>query len=221
MIVLILFALAAAVTGCQVVGSPDIPATTQAENLEIVHEATRIAQAAQADREAVAATADAVMTEVADLQQANLVLLATVRAGDPPTQGVIVSTDGLGQVPALTPGQRWFTRTGVSQRINEADGCVVSPQITFTMDTPIIYATMRVFNIESGVQLSALWEREGMEMYRDSFVLNRGASEICLWFSIERSEVEFVPGNWTVRLFADGFQLESPLAFTILEPGAS
>ena len=218
MIVLILFALAAAVTGCQVVGSPDIPATTQAENLEIVHEATRIAQAAQADREAVAATADAVMTEVADLQQANLVLLATVRAGDPPTERVVASTDG--QVPVLTPGQRWFTRTGVSQAINEADGCVVSPQITFSTETPIIYATMRAFNIESGVQLSALWEREGAEVYRDSFVLNRGASEICLWFSIERSEVEFLPGNWTVRLFADGFQLESPLAFTIREAGA-
>jgi hypothetical protein len=204
-----------ALTGCQAFAAPDVSATLQAENELIIQEATAIEQAERDDYGAIAATADAVMTEVAGLQQANLVLLATVRAGDPPDQSVIVSMEG--QVPQLTPGQRWFTRTGVSQFINDADGCVVSPQITFTADVPIIYATMRVFNIEPGVQLSALWEREGMEVFRDSFVLSQGAAEICIWFSITQNDAPLTPGNWAVRLFADGAALESPLAFSIQE----
>ncbi len=199
--------------GCQAFSPSDVPATLQAENAQIVQEATSIAQALHDDFAAFAATADAAMTETVGLQQANLVLLATVRAGDPPQQSVIVSMEG--QVPQLTPGQRWFTRTGVSQSINEADGCVVSPQISFTPDTPLIYATMRIFNIEPGVQLSALWEREGTEVFRDSFVLDRGAAEICVWFSISQNDAPLVPGNWAVRLFANGAALESPMAFSI------
>lgn len=199
--------------GCQTFIAPDVSATLQAENEQILQEATAIAQAARNDYEAIASTADAAMTEVAGLQQSNLVLLATVRAGDPPQQKVQVSMEG--QIPQLTPGQRWFTRTGVSQFINEADGCVVSPQISFPADTPLIYATMRVFNIEPGVQLSALWEREGTEVFRDSFVLSNGAAEICIWFSISQNDAPLTPGNWAVRLFANGAQLESPMAFTI------
>jgi hypothetical protein len=200
-------------TGCQAFTAPDVAATLQAENQQIIQEATDIALTAEAEHAAVAAEADAAMTEVAGLQQANLVLLATVRAGDPPQQSVIVSMEG--QVPQLTPGQRWFTRTGVSQSINDADGCVISPQISFTADVPLIYATMKVFNIEPGVRLSALWEREGTEAFRDSFVLSNGAAEICIWFSISQNDAPLTPGNWAVRLFADGAPLESPMAFVI------
>ncbi len=204
--------------GCQALGAPDVPATLQAENAQIVREATLIAEASRNDQAAIEATADTVQTEVAGVQQANLVLLATVRAGDPPDAGVVASTDG--RVPFLTPGQRWFMKTGLSQFINEADGCVVSPQISFDANTPIIYSTMRVYNIESGVQLSAQWEFEGAEVFRDSFVLSNSASEICLWFSMSQEDAEFLPGNWSVRLFADGFQLESPVSFTIRPPEA-
>jgi hypothetical protein len=190
-----------------------VPATLQAENMQILQEATTIAQAARASEEAVMLTAQAVSTQVADVRAVNLVLLATVRAGDPVDERVVSSGESL--VPQLTPGQRWFVRTGVSQFINEADGCVVSPQISFTADAPIIYATLLVYNIESGVELSALWEHEGTEAYRDGFVLNRSAAQICLWFSMEQAEVEFLPGNWTVRMCADGAPLETPISFSI------
>jgi hypothetical protein len=36
-----------------------------------------------------------------------------------------------------------------------------------------------------------------------------------LWFSIDANTVDFLSGNWTVRLFADGAPLESPMAFSI------
>ncbi|MBZ0302124.1 MAG: hypothetical protein K8J31_20410, partial [Anaerolineae bacterium] len=80
--------------GCQALGAPDVAATLQADNNQIVQEATTIARAARLNREAIAATADAASTQTTEIQQVNLVLLATVRAGDPVTQGVVASTDG-------------------------------------------------------------------------------------------------------------------------------
>lgn len=210
--------VAMVVAGCQSFTAPDMPATLQAENQQIILEATQIAASAQADREQVAVTAAAAMTEVANLRQSNQVLLATVRAGDPPEQRVVVGSDTRAGVPEA--GQRWFMKTGLSQGVNEADGCVVSPQITFPSDVAAIYATLRGFNLEPQIQFSAQWEREGIEVYRDSFVLQQGASEICLWFSITQADTDLVPGNWSVRLFANGAQLESPFTFTVVEAGA-
>jgi hypothetical protein len=199
--------------GCQVLDPPDMVATLQTENGEIISEATAIAWAANVDRGRVQATAVSAMTQVASLQSENLELLATVRAGDPPRPRVIAETNS--SSIALTPGQRWFTKTGVSLQINEADGCVVSPQISFSTDVSKIYATMRALNVEAGLQMSVAWAYEGAEVHRESFSLDRDWSEICLWFFIDTSTVEMLPGNWTVQMFADGVGLETPMAFTI------
>ena len=197
---------------CQVVGGPDVSATLQADNQQILMEATTIARSAQADQASVAATADASMTTVADLQGSNLVLLATVRAGDPPSVKVVASTD---QRAEVTPGQQWFLRTGLSQVVDPNDGCVVSPQISFSSDTPTIYMTIEGYNVVSGTRLTAVWEHEGTEVYRDSLVLSRSASEMCVWLSMDQTEVDFTPGNWTVRAFADDQQLGTPETFVI------
>ncbi|MBZ0301509.1 MAG: hypothetical protein K8J31_17310, partial [Anaerolineae bacterium] len=87
-------------------------------------------------------------------------------------------------------------------------------------DTLTIYATLKIYNAQSGTQLTAQWEYESSEVYRDSISLSRSASEICVWLSMSQTDVEMRPGSWTVRLFADGTQLESPVAFTIREPDA-
>lgn len=205
--------------GCQVFAAPDEVATLQAENSGIIQEATAIARSANRDRDTVAATADAASTQAAQIHQANLVLLATVRAGDAPQQRVVVSTEG--QVPDLAPGQSWFVKTGVSASINTTNGCVVAPQIRFASDVPVIYATLRVYNAEAGLTITATWEYEGTEVYRDSVVLSRGAAETCVWFSISPAEVDLRPGNWAARLFAKGAQLESPIAFSIFDSANS
>ncbi len=209
---LMLFLLLA---GCQVLDPPDRVATLQAENINIVQEATAIAQSAQRDRDRIQDLAVSAMTEVGNIQQSNLVLLATVRAGDPVEERVVANADI--QLAQITPGQRWFVRTGVSNFINEADGCVVSPQIAFSADASPIYATVRAFNIEPGVQMSVQWDYEGAEVHREGFTLQQGGSDICLWFSIDQTLVDFAPGNWAVRMFADGFQLETPMTFSIRE----
>ena len=202
--------------GCQVLDPPDRVATLQAENSAIIAEATTIARATNIDRDRVQESSLSVMTEVAAVRASNLELLATVRAGDPPRPRVVAETNSASVT--LTPGQRWFTRTGVSSQINEADGCVIAPQISFSSDIEKIYATMFGLNVEAGLQLSVSWAYEGAEVHQESFTLDRDWGEVCLWFFIDSATVDLLPGNWTVQMFADGFNLETPMAFTI-QPG--
>jgi hypothetical protein len=201
------------IAGCQVFTPPDPVATLQADNNAIIAEATAIARAVDIDRRDVQATAMAAMTEVADLQTGNLELLATVRAGDPPQARVVAQTNSA--LAAQTPGQRWFTKTGVALQINQADGCVVAPQITFPAGVEKIYSTMHALNVEAGLQLSAAWSYEGTEVHQESFTLDRDWSEVCLWFFIDSATVDLLPGHWSVQMYADGVGLESPTAFTI------
>lgn len=208
------------VSGCGALAGPDVPATLQAENLGFVREATQIAQAGAADRALIAATADAAATRVAELQGVNTVLLATVRAGDPPEQGVSVVAQTGGRPAGLAEGQRWFVRTGVATSVRQSDGCVVNPQVSFPADTERIYATVHGYNINAGVIMSVEWLHEGTVVWQESWPVERNWADICMWFYIDREIVDFQPGSWSARLFADGFQLEEPISFTIMEPGA-
>lgn len=180
-----------------------------------VAEATRIAQTAQVEVTVVAATAQAASTEVAAMQSVNAQLLATVRVGDPPERRVVVAN--VGSTPEGAEGQRWFVKTGTSAAVNEADGCVQDAQIEFPSGIPRIYATVRVYNIEPGVRMSATWAYEGDQVWEDAFTVQQGADQLCIWFYVDESYVPLTPGNWSVRLFADGFQLEGPMSFVIRE----
>jgi hypothetical protein len=204
-----------AASGCGVLSRPDVPATLQAENLGFVQEATQIAQAGAADRALIAATADAAATQVAALQGVNTALLATVRAGDPPEPGVRAAAR-TGSAPAgLAEGQRWFVPTGMAASVRESDGCMENPQVSFPADTERIYATVRGYNINAGVVMGVEWLYEGTSVWQEQWPVERNWPDICMWFYIDPATVDFQPGNWSARLFADGFQLEQPLTFSI------
>ncbi len=162
-------------------------------------------------------TAQAVGTKIAEIQAVNSVLLATVRAGDP-AGGVVVDT--IATPVGLDPNRRWFVKTGTSESVSEVDGCVEDPHITFSVDTQQIFATVRAFNIQSGTLMSVQWYYEGNEVWQDSWTVPQNSADLCIWFDIQPSYLEFKPGNWSVRLFADGFQLEDPMAFAMTESDA-
>lgn len=208
-------------SGCSALAGPDVPATLQAENMGFVAEATQIAQAGAADRALIAATAAAAETRVAELQGVNAVLLATVRAGDPLEQGVSVVAQTGSRPASVAEGQRWFVRTGTASSVRESDGCVVDPQVRFPADVERIYATVHGYNVGAGVVMSVEWLYEGTPVWQESWPLARSWADICMWFYIDPTTVDFRPGNWSVRLFADGFQLEEALIFTIENPTAA
>ncbi len=210
----IVILLVLVVSGCQVLNQPDMPATLQAENMGYVVEATEIAQTITGRAAEIQLTADASATEIAQMRVVNQVLLATVRAGDPQgVQGVVANT--ITTPVGLEAGQRWFVKTGTSARVRSGDGCVEDPRLSFATTAEQIYATVRAFNIQAGVVMSAQWYYEGNPVWEDSWALDRNSADICMWFDITPNNVEFQPGSWSVRLFADGFQLEEAMTFSI------
>ncbi|MBZ0291128.1 MAG: hypothetical protein K8L99_01050 [Anaerolineae bacterium] len=201
-------------SGCQVLSPPDVPATLQSENLGYVAQATEIAQRATSEAEDVRMTAEAAGTQAAEIQMVNRVLLATVRARDPLDSGsVVVNT--IATPVGLDPNRRWFVKTGTSASIRESDGCVEDARVQFDASVQRIYATLIVYNITSGVQMSASWYYEGNPIREDSWVVDRNADQLCIWFDISSDVVDLAPGSWSVRLFADGAQLEEAMTFTI------
>lgn len=201
--------------GCEALGGANVPATLQAENLGYIAEATRIAQSFNRDAQRVEVTSAAALTEVASMQQANAELLVTVRAGETPLPAREVLMDS---IPIqLEAGQRWFVKIGTSTHIRESDSCISQPQIVFQNGVSRIYAGVRAYNIEAGVRMSASWSYEGEVVHEEAWDLNRGSSNICMWFALDSSQVALSPGSWAVRLFADGFQLEEAMTFTIIE----
>jgi len=203
------------VSGCEAFSGPDMPATFQAESRLYVAEATAIAVTAQADAQRVEVTAQAAETKIAEIQAMNAVLLATAYAGDT-SQGVVVDT--FATPVDLDPNRRWFVKTGVSDRVRDSDGCVEGAHVNFPVDSTQIFATVQAFNIQAGTLMSVQWFYEGSEVWQDSWTVPQNSANLCIWFDIQPSYVEFKPGSWSVRLFADGFQLEDPMSFSMTEP---
>ncbi len=208
----ILLCLVLALCACQSLAPPDHGATQRARERRILNEATSIARAADTDRQRVMATVELQATKISALQRENAGLLVTVRAGDAPAQRVVAGT---GQRPPLTPGSRWFAKTGISRFIDTVNDCVISPQISFTNDASILYVTWKAWNVAAGLRMSVQWWYEGQPVHSEDYPLTRAWSEACFWFSITPEMVPFTPGSWTVQIFANGASLESPQSFSM------
>lgn len=199
---------------CQTLTPPDANATLRARERQILGEATSIARAGSRDLQQARATVEMQETGIAALQRDNAELLVTVRAGDEET--LRPSSFSLPRGP-LTPGARWFAKTGLSRFISPQTGCVVSPQISFTSDAQVLYVTLRAWNVRAGLQLSVQWWHESEPVHSEAWVLPADSAENCYWFSLTPDLAPFVAGSWRVQLYADGAALETPQSFTFRE----
>lgn len=214
---IVIFVLAAALLiGCSSGTAASHQATLRAETDGYVAEATAIRQAADSDLERIASTVVALEAEVLHRAAVNVQLNATLQAMLPAVSRSAVNAGGAATPEAILRGERWFIKTGMSSQVSESDGCSQTPESDFATTTSRIYATFKAFNIDGGTPLSASWAHDGQTVHEESFNLEGGAGEICLWFYIDPETVEFVPGLWTVQLYAEGFPLESAMPFQIL-----
>lgn len=215
--VLMILLLTAAVASCQAFDRVDLYGTAQAENAAFDDEISTMTAVAQEARFVAAGTLEAGETAVARVNGVNQQLMATLQRQVTPTPRM--ENQGVQELdPTLLAqfaGRRLFVKTGTSTSINPADGCIVNPNVFFQETDTRIYGTLKVFNLNSGVRLRAEWKREGVPVWEDVWVVDRDYSEICVWFYIEPSYVAFTPGTWSVEMFADGFSLEGPMAFSI------
>ena len=211
---LTLLSLVISLCACQSLAPPDANATLRARERQILGEATSIARAASQDLQQVRATVELQETGIAAMKQGNAELLVTVRAGE--EEALRLSSITLPQGP-LTPGARWFAKTGLSRFISPQTGCVISPQISFTNDAEVLYVTVRAWNVRAGLQLSVQWWHESEPVHSEAFVLPADRTDECYWFSLTPDLAPFVTGSWRVQLYADGAALETPQSFTFRE----
>jgi len=232
------------VIGCSTLGGEDIPGTAAAQSTAYADEATAMVSDLQAQGTAVQSTAVFAETYVTQMDGINRQMVATLRAAVPPTQQVVQGRDtsqplisgleGLPQenlpdnVDASGAGAGAGAGTGVSgitefqpvqtaSSVRASDGCADVVTTEFTVDSTIIYATTRAFNMRAGTDMNVEWSFEGQVVYSWQFVVDVDDADYCLWFSMTPQDAPFTPGDWSVRMLANGAPLPSPANFRIVE----
>ncbi|MCL4251550.1 MAG: hypothetical protein KJ065_25595 [Anaerolineae bacterium] len=226
--------------GCNALSSEDIPGTVAVESTAYAAEATTLARDLQAQGTAIYATAVYAETYVTQMDGINRQMVATLRAALPPTQQVVQGRDtsqplisGLEGVPleelpgaAQTPsgagagagsGITEFQPVQTASSVRSSDGCADVLANEFGLDTPIIYATTRAFNMRAGTEMGVEWLFGGQVVYSWQFVVDVDDADYCLWFSITPQDAPFTPGDWSVRMLANGAPLPAAATFRIVE----
>lgn len=201
-------------SGCRALEGQYTLATVQAQNTAFVAEATMIFETAEAEGTSVFATSQAADTAIAESSNVNLQLMATARAIIPPTQPRVGSSD-LGIDEAIMSGETQFVDIALAGSIRDSDGCASNLRSQFTMQDTRIYITARALNIRARTQMRVEWRKEGVIAWYDNFIVQDDAEELCIWFDIATSFVNFSPGSWSVVMYAGLTEIPPALNFTI------
>jgi hypothetical protein len=195
------------VAACQNIGE-DVPGTLTAGPAVLETEAAQMAGAGQQDQAVAAGTIAAGETQVAERYSINDQLFATIAVGSTPTIALIVGQAPLNQSDMMVNGERLLTQTGISLTVNQSNGCVIDPRGSFQRDEiTTIYATAQVINASGSLELRADWFHEGELITQTYWTVNPVTSPTCFWASIDRSDTDFPPGDYTVQMYLDNSPL--------------
>ncbi len=96
-----------------------------------------------------------------------------------------------------------------------ADDCAAAPSSSFSSATRGIYAVVRVTGLTPRNVVTYRWQREGIEVWVDSWSPRANVDNACIWYYLTPAEVEFTAGNWGVEVVIDDQIIEPLTAFTI------
>lgn len=207
------------ITGCGTTVFQNQPATLSAENRAYVTEAAAIRGTLQAQDVNVRATAVAAETLVAQEGAINAVLLATVRAGDPPTVQVRTQFDRtIGnrgtaepvQIMADGPGGN-VTDAYTTSNIRDADGCGQDRQTQFEEGVFRVYAVQEVQQIPANTVVGIEWYYDGALALSDQLRVTEAANSLCVWFYVE----PYSTGNWSMQFLSNGVEVGQRVAFRV------
>lgn len=209
-------------------------ATNVSLNTQIA--ALRETATVQADR--ILVTVEYMGTLVRQAEDQNSFLRATLAARGVDTSGVgsvdpsqvtPIAPANNNAPPAATP-----EATGETQSLNPAeivgpaltnivmaegvgsDDCALGAASSFSSGAERIYVVATAFNIEPGMTLVSRWQVAGVEVVHD-FTPDFTIDDNCIWFFIDQTDAEFMPGNWNVQLEINGAISGSPVQFSIAE----
>ncbi len=231
-----------------IVGPTAMESTLQAQNFDLSTQLALVRSTATVEMARMLVTVEVLSTESRELNAQRDRLVATLqgRGTDvgfiqstlPDGQGLPegISADlllsGLTPLPPatqlgattltgnITPTPPILTRLlepTLSNGVNSND-CASTSLTSFSADTPEIYIVARALDLKAGSVVTARWTYEGAVRGQYDIPFDFDVSNACIWAYIDQSDFEFTPGNWTVALDVDGYNLVAALPFSITAP---
>ncbi|MBE0690856.1 MAG: hypothetical protein IH587_12125 [Anaerolineae bacterium] len=96
-----------------------------------------------------------------------------------------------------------------------ADDCAIAPSTSFASTTPGIYVVATAFNLGPQTTITYRWQREGIEIWVDTWSPRGETNGQCIWYYLTPAEVEMTPGNWSIEILINGAMSGTPVTFTI------
>ena len=96
-----------------------------------------------------------------------------------------------------------------------ADDCAAGSSTSFASTTGGIYAVLRVTGLTAQNAVTYRWQREGIEVWVDSWSPSANVEDACIWYYLTPAEVEFTAGDWSIWVAIDDQGAGAPVAFTI------
>jgi hypothetical protein len=221
----------------------EIELTLAAQNATLRSQMTGVFGTAAIESDRLLITLDYMGTRVAQVDQQNLNLQATLIARgtspgaigpiDPnnvtliPTSEASIAQPGATPLPqadiVVTPGASVVvtsesTEPALSNIVLSSgvgnDDCATSSSTSFTSADAEIYVVANAYNIVPGTTIGSRWQIGGQEIFHD-FTPDFEINGNCIWFFIDQTDAPFVAGNWNVQLEINGSPVGSPLQFSI------
>jgi hypothetical protein len=210
----LLLALTLILSACRAFEQVDIPGTQVSENTAYQTEIAALAVTAVQEQATTAAEVAAAATESAALFGVNRQLVGTLQAVVTPTL-VLIEDDSieLASLPSSVQGITLYAATGMTDAV-DSSGCITVRRLEFSPGQRM-YATIVLYNIAAGTNMTIEWSRDGELVYSDGWTAPENSSYQCLWFSLDSSRARIDPGRWRVLVYADGFPAINPLDFTV------
>ncbi len=100
--------------------------------------------------------------------------------------------------------------------VNDND-CARDTNPRLTPNSTEIYVVATAYNIPAGANITSTWQSNGTEVAFFSFQTETIIDGSCIWFFIDQTDAEFVPGIWSVELRINDVSASQPLPFQISE----
>ncbi|GIK29393.1 MAG: hypothetical protein BroJett007_25310 [Chloroflexota bacterium] len=211
-----LIAAVLAMAGCAAFAGEDTAATLSAHNVTSAAELTTLSDTMTAEASKLVDDVSALATEAAEGAGVNAQLVATLMQIVTPTPALEGSTfDPSALTGPVEVGQRLYVSTGATTMVDSATGCVIEPRARFGPGEPRLYGTWIAYNLRAGTVFRTQWYRDDELVFTDAWTAPRDGEQLCIWFYVTPQDVEFLPGRWQIRLFADEINAATPIEFLI------
>ncbi|HML24099.1 MAG TPA: hypothetical protein PKD09_20755 [Aggregatilinea sp.] len=114
-----------------------------------------------------------------------------------------------------TNGTEFYETTISAAR--DAYDCPLNPTTVFDIADPVVYAIVRVRNLQAGSTISARWSANGA-LYEESdcWTPTENWDDVCAYCDLSPKDVTFESGTWSVEMLLDNERL-SQATFQIVD----